>query len=81
MCAVVALVLLAGCGGDVDAGACRDAAIAQAEAEAAWSALFDAHATAHETTEVHEHPDTEAQRMAARVDLIVATEATRTACG
>ena len=40
-----------------------------------------AHATAHEITEVHEHPNTEVQRMAARVDLIIATEATRAACG
>ncbi len=80
---VVALTLLAGCvvSEGVDASECRDAATAQAEAEAVWSASFDAHAIAHETTEVHEHPNTEAQQMAARVDLIIATGATRAACG
>jgi len=80
---VAALVLLAGCvvSEGVDASECRNAATAQAQAEVAWSATLDAHATAHEITEVHEHPNTEVQQMAARVDLIIAIEATRAACG
>ena len=80
---IAALTLLAGCvvSEGVDASECRDAATAQAEAEAAWSAALDTHTTAHENTEAHEHPNTEAQQMAARVDLIIASEATRAACG
>ncbi len=75
----VALALLVGCGTGVDAGACREAATAQVEAEQAWSASLEAHAAAHEAHE--EHESIEDHTNSSRVDLVVATEATRRACG
>ena len=75
----MALALLVGSGDGVDAGECRDAATAQVEAEQAWSALLEAHAAAHEAHEEHEAVDD--HTMSSRVDLVVATEATRRACG
>ena len=79
MCAVVLVVLLSGCGTGVDADECRDAATAQAEAETAWTSALDAHAAEHETGQ--EHEGVEDQLMVSRVDLIVANEETRRACG
>ncbi len=88
--AVVALTVLAGCGGGADANACRVAAIAQAEAEQAWGLAIEDHNTAHEqlehsgntdTASFENHLELEDRLTATRVDLIVATESTRQACG
>ena len=70
--------LLAGCGNGVNADACRDAATAQAEAEAAWGLVIEEHATAH-TTDA-DHSDLEARLLSGRADAIIAAESTRRAC-
>ncbi len=78
---VALAVLLSGCGTGEDAAGCRDAATAQVEAEIAFAEAFEAHQAAH-LDETGDHPEeVEDQLMANRVDLIVANEETRRACG
>ena len=77
--AVVLPLALASCGGGVSASECRAAANAQAEAENAYITAITAHDAAH-TLGNDDHPDTDDQTFTSRVDLIVATEATRGAC-
>lgn len=78
-CAVlVSSGLLAGCGNGVSADACRDAATAQAEAEAAWGSVIEEHSTAHNTDA--DHSELDARLLSGRADVIIAAESTRRAC-
>ena len=77
--AVVLPLLLAGCGNGVDAGECRDAATAQAETEQVWASVIEAHNAAH-NDESADHAELDGLLFTSRVDVIVATEATRRAC-
>ena len=72
-------LLLAACGNGVDAGECRDAATAQAETEQVWASVIEAHNAAH-GDESGDHAELDGLLFASRVDVIVATEATRQAC-
>ncbi len=76
---VVLPFALASCGGGVSASKCRAAATAQAQAEDAYIATIAAHEEAH-TAGNDDHRDIDEQTLTRRVDLIVATEATRQAC-
>ena len=73
------LVSCGGGGGGSSASERRAAATAQAMAEDAYVAAITAHDAAHAASS-DEHPDTDDQTFTSRVDLIVATEATRGAC-
>lgn len=77
---VVLAVALTACGNSVDAGECHDAAIAQAVAEQAWASVIETHNAAH-IDSMDEHPELEGALLSSRVDVILATEATRRACG
>ncbi len=79
LAAVSLSLALASCGGSVSASECRAAATAQAAAEDAYVAAITVHDAAHAASS-DEHPDTDDQTFTSRVDLIVATEATRGAC-
>ena len=72
-------LLLAGCSGGPDTGACRDAATAQAEAERVWASIVEDHSAAH-VNETGDHPELDGLLISARVDMIIAVEATRRAC-
>lgn len=78
MALAVSSLVMAGCGDDVSASGCRAAAVAQAEAENVYFVVLSAHEEAHAAGD-DSHPGTE-DPLAARVDLIVATEATARAC-
>ena len=89
-CAVVVLTLLSGCGDGADTEACRAAATAQVKAEQAWGLAIEDHNAAHEqaghadhtpTATFGDHLELEERLTVTRVDLVVATEATRQACG
>ncbi len=66
-------------GAGVSASECLAAATAQAAAEDAYLAALRTHDEVH-TVGNDDHPDTDDQTFTNRVDLIVATEATRRAC-
>ena len=81
--AIAAIVLplaSASCaGGGSSASECRAAAETQALAEDAYVAAITAHEEAHAAGS-DDHPDTDDHTFTRRVDMIVATEATRRAC-
>ena len=75
----VLLSVLAGCSNSEDAGECRDAATTQAETEQVWASVIEAHNAAH-NDESADHAELDGLLFTSRVDVIVATEATRRAC-
>ncbi len=83
MLAVVCLALVAvSCGGGGSVSECRAAAMAQAVAEDAYIAALTAASGDHDhaPSSDHDHAEIDEQVITSRVDVIVATEATRRAC-
>ncbi|MDE0607276.1 MAG: hypothetical protein OXH78_08980 [Acidimicrobiaceae bacterium] len=76
---VIVALALASCSGSGSASECRDAALAQAQAEDSYLAALTAHEEQHSAGN-DTHPDLDDQTLAARVHLIITTEATRRAC-
>ncbi|MXW77009.1 MAG: hypothetical protein F4Z58_13410 [Acidimicrobiaceae bacterium] len=77
---VVLALAITACGNNVDSGECNDAATAQAVAEQAWASVIEAHNAAH-IDSTDEHPELEGALLSSRVDVIVASEEPRRACG
>lgn len=76
---VILALALVSCSDGGSASECRARALAQVHAEDAYTAAFTAHEEQHSAGN-DTHPDSDDLMIAVRVDLIVATEATRNAC-